>query len=63
MSSIQSITSDHKLIKQVLDGVAWYQECSCGAKWSQPRNRTEEFMAGLYQSHVAYAERMATRVD
>lgn len=55
--------TEHKLVKQVLDAVEWYQECSCGAHWTQDRRRTEEYMAGLFQSHVAYAKRMATRVD
>jgi len=61
MSEIE--VEGHKETLRVMDGVEWRQGCSCGAHWTQPRSRTEEFMAGLFQSHIAYAKRQATKVD
>lgn len=37
--------------------------CSCGAVWSHPMGTTDEKVQSVFQSHVAYAQRMATRPD
>jgi len=37
--------------------------CSCGAAWSHPWGTGRETMKSVYESHVAYTKKMATRVD
>jgi hypothetical protein len=45
----------------------WLTKCSCGAVWSQGDKGhplvTQEHLDSIFKSHVAYAKRMATRVD
>lgn len=37
--------------------------CTCGARWSHSPSATPEIMDSIFQSHVAYFKRTATRVD
>lgn len=37
--------------------------CSCGAEWSHPAEATEEKIASIFESHIAYSKRMAMKVD
>lgn len=45
----------------------WETACSCGAVWSQPdkgsSNATVHHLGSIFDSHVAYAKRQATKVD
>lgn len=38
-------------------------KCTCGAQWSHSPSATPELMDSIFQSHVAYFKRTATRVD
>ncbi len=38
-------------------------QCQCGERWTHPRSRSTEVMDSIFQSHLSYAKRLATRVD
>lgn len=38
-------------------------ECSCGAKWVHSVDVTEEQKLSIFNSHLGYAKRAATRID
>src|SRR5690349_15195939 len=62
--SDKPLQPEHKLVSlSRMDTMEWRTECTCGAVWKQPASRSEEFMHDLFESHKAYARRMATRVD
>jgi hypothetical protein len=62
------VTGEHAETRTMQPTADWSEHemrsnCSCGAHWSHPRIRSREAMDSIFNSHVAYANRMATRVD
>jgi len=55
---------DHKLVQSVrMSNGDWRTKCSCGVSWTQAASRSEDYLNSIFDSHVAYAKRVATRVD
>lgn len=38
-------------------------DCKCGEHWAMNPKATEEDIQSILKSHIAYAKRIATRVD
>lgn len=59
-----SAPTEHNIVQTIkMANGDWRTECTCGAHWTQPGSRSPEFLQGLFESHVAYAKRIATRTD